>query len=125
MDRRQFLAFGGLSTLALAAPSAWGQRATAWDRRVLARPALISMLGSPDRVRQLGRSYRMAVPAEDDRETLAAALRNELGTGAPSTLRSRLDARVRADFAAGRTVTVQGWVLARTEARQCALFSLT
>jgi hypothetical protein len=83
------------------------------------------MFGGPDRVRQLGRSYRAAVPAEDDRETLVAALHNELGAGAPSTLRSRLDARIRADFAAGRTVTVQGWVLARTEARQCALFSLT
>jgi len=125
MDRRQFLVFGGLSTLALAAPSAWGPRATARDRGVLARPALMAMLGSPDRVRQLGRRYRVVVPAEDDRETLVAALRSEVGSGSPSTLRSRLDARVRADFATGRTITVQGWVLARTEARQCALFSFT
>ena len=32
--------------------------------------------------------------------------------------------QVRDDFAAGRTVVVDGWVLSATEARQCALFSL-
>ena len=32
--------------------------------------------------------------------------------------------QVRDDFANGRTVLVNGWVLAVTEARQCALFSL-
>ena len=31
---------------------------------------------------------------------------------------------VRDDFAHGRTVVIEGWVLAVTEARQCALFSL-
>jgi len=33
-------------------------------------------------------------------------------------------AMVRRDFETGRTVLVNGWVLAATEARQCALFSL-
>ena len=32
--------------------------------------------------------------------------------------------QVRRDFAEGRTVEVQGWVLSVTEARQCALYSL-
>jgi hypothetical protein len=31
---------------------------------------------------------------------------------------------VRGDFAHGRTVIVDGWILSVTEARQCALFSL-
>jgi hypothetical protein len=31
---------------------------------------------------------------------------------------------VRADFAAGRVIAVRGWLLSRTEARRCALFSL-
>ncbi len=33
--------------------------------------------------------------------------------------------KVQADFDNGETVVVRGWVLSRTEARQCALFSLT
>jgi hypothetical protein len=32
-----------------------------------------------------------------------------------------MDARVRAEFGAGDVVRVGGWVLARTEARLCAL----
>jgi hypothetical protein len=35
-----------------------------------------------------------------------------------------VDTAVQRDFAAGRTVMLDGWVLAVTEARQCALFSL-
>jgi hypothetical protein len=33
--------------------------------------------------------------------------------------------QIQADFAADRTVMLDGWVLSVTEARQCALFSLT
>ncbi len=36
-------------------------------------------------------------------------------------LRAHAAARIRADFAAGRTVTLGGWVLAQTEARLCAV----
>ena len=36
-------------------------------------------------------------------------------------LLSVVDARVRAEFGAGDIVRVHGWVLARTEARLCAL----
>lgn len=35
--------------------------------------------------------------------------------------RHRLEARVRAEFASGTTVQLDGWVLSRTEARLCAL----
>jgi hypothetical protein len=31
--------------------------------------------------------------------------------------------QVRADFAEGHTVIVDGWLLSTTEARQCALYS--
>jgi hypothetical protein len=39
-------------------------------------------------------------------------------------LQKSIDDTVHEDFASGRTVVVDGWVLAVTEARQCALFSL-
>ncbi len=37
----------------------------------------------------------------------------------------KIDERIRRDFAESRVVTPAGWVLSRTEARQCALYSLT
>jgi hypothetical protein len=41
-----------------------------------------------------------------------------------SRIRDQLDQLVLADFARGDTVLLDGWLLARTEARQCALCSL-
>ena len=41
-----------------------------------------------------------------------------------SRIRDQLDQLVLADFARGDTVLLHGWMLARTEARQCALCSL-
>jgi hypothetical protein len=37
----------------------------------------------------------------------------------------QLDAAVRDDYTAGRVLTLRGWVLSLTEARQCALYSLS
>jgi hypothetical protein len=36
-----------------------------------------------------------------------------------------IDKKKKEDFAKSNTVIVKGWVLSRTEARQCALYTLT
>jgi hypothetical protein len=82
------------------------------------------MLG-PDRVRQLGAHYRAATPQEHNADTLRAAISNGHRLRIPSLGIGTLDDQIRDDFAAGRTVVVDGWVLSVTEARQAALFSLT
>lgn len=122
MDRRQFLTVGGASAVALALPGAWCWAGPSPPQGVLAQPELLAMLGDPERVRALGRRYRSAIPEENSRETLIAALRRDFDSEPLS--RSRLRERIREDFAAGRTVQLKGWVLSVTEARQCALFSL-
>ncbi|HXR19681.1 MAG TPA: hypothetical protein VN757_07095 [Steroidobacteraceae bacterium] len=78
--------------------------------------------------RRLGRLYVRQVPAEDDPRILArltVALPEAQQVDAialdRTSLRHRLDARVRGDFASGTTVQLDGWVLSRTEARLCAL----
>jgi hypothetical protein len=79
----------------------------------------------------IGRAYRAQYPAESTTETLTQLLWRDLGlsrtdacpvdaagaAGGPTML----DARVRSEFGAGQTVLIGGWVLARTEARLCAL----
>lgn len=42
-----------------------------------------------------------------------------------NAVRSRLDALRKEDFAAGRVVVINGWVLARTEAEACAFITVT
>lgn len=115
---------GGVSTVVLAVPGFWGWARPPLKQGVLARPALLSMLGGPEPVGALGRRYRAAHPEEDSREVLVAALHEGIDPGPSSALRARLERQVRADFAAGHTVQLEGWVLAVTEARQCALYSI-
>jgi hypothetical protein len=77
-------------------------------------------------IQRVGESYRSAYPDEDDVEVLEAALPDFEGLSGRE-VQDRLDTlnqQVRADFAAGDTVNVDGWLLAVTEARAAALVSL-
>lgn len=90
----------------------------------LAYPHLLDILRDRRVVRDLGRRYREIVPTESDVHSLAKAILPGPHAKAAAPLRAQVSAQVRQDFAHGRTVTVKGWVLSVTEARQCALYSL-
>ena len=70
-------------------------------------------------------------PAENDANMLMDILlldadNNVIPRNADSLeLKELLQQKVHSDFEGGNTVIVSGWVLSVTEARQCALFSLT
>ena len=113
MNRRRFLCITALSAASLTITDR--EDAAASDLQALARPDLLSLLEA-EPVREIGSEYCRLVPTEKDWRALRAAI---LARRGPS-----IAARVRRDFDAGRTVLVNGWVLAATEARQCALFSL-
>jgi hypothetical protein len=120
LDRRQFLgvaATGVAISLAGATRVAHGADAES-EPRAHAPSELLAALGT-DAVREIGQAYRVTVPAEHDRATLEAALRAELRAADFAN-----EDPIRADFAAGRVIVVRDWMLSRTEARQCALFSL-
>jgi len=101
-----------------------GCRGTSEDARALTDPALVEMLGSA-RVREIGTQYRAAFPNENT----AAALRDAIAESRRRRflwiLSESTEDQIRDDFADGRTVLVSGWVLSETEARQCALYSLS
>jgi hypothetical protein len=124
MDRRQFLR---LTTLAAAVGLLPGgcSAAAPEDDAALSHPALLGTLG-PGVVRQIGAQYQRLIPAEVGARALQSAIRASLPWSARLPWSHRVDvpALVREDFARGRTIEVQGWILSATEARQCALFSL-
>ncbi len=68
-------------------------------------------------IRELGKAYRNACPAEDEFDILR-------DLNASGDVSINLDEIIGQDFAKGNTVQIQGWILSRTEARQYALFSL-
>jgi hypothetical protein len=122
VDRRRFLQLSAAGVVAGLADSA-STRDTGEDAQALARPALLEMLGA-DRTLEIGTHYRAAVPGENT----VAALSDAISSSQRQFpwIRSRsIDEQVHDDFAAGRTIVISGWVLSTTEARQCALYSLS
>jgi hypothetical protein len=88
---------------------------------------LQALLPHRDSALWLGRHYLASTPQEADASRLRTLLAGALGDAQTATdaLRGRVRQAIRADFAANRVVDVNGWLLSRTEARLCALASLT
>jgi hypothetical protein len=120
MNRRRFLQLTATGIAGSLADSG------CQPNRTILPPELLGMLG-PDRVRELGNHYRAATPAESTADSLRGAIFNSQSVFSrlPLIRHYPIDDMIRDDFADGRTVLVDGWVLSLTEARQCALFSLT
>ncbi|HYU09601.1 MAG TPA: hypothetical protein VEK77_09505 [Gemmatimonadales bacterium] len=123
MNRREFLRVSAASAASLTSAARGAGVDTAGDLEALTHPALLALLGS-ESVRNIGKQYRALVPGENERAPLRAAILAGRPVRVPWAPRSWITQLVRSDFAAGRTVLVNGWVLSATEARQCALFSL-
>jgi len=109
----------GLRSAALAAAASVPDDAAA---------ALRLLLDDRTRARALGGSYRAHCPVESDPALLTRLILDALAPhhGGQQPLRRELllpvfDRCVRAEFGAGDTVELSGWILARTEARLCAL----
>jgi hypothetical protein len=86
---------------------------------------LVRLLPHADSAARLGRRYLEDTPQEAQvRRLVALIAATPTDAESDAALRERLQARIRQDFIDGATVTVDGWRLAVTEARLCALVSL-
>lgn len=121
VDRRALL--GGIAATALG---------TGLPRPAAARPdaeetlaAIIAELAELPGGRSFAKACAGVAPDPVDVGGLISELAQKaraagLGNAGPDTVRSWLAAQVRADFAAGRTIDVEGWRMARTEVRLAA-----
>src|SRR4051812_18103878 len=113
MKRREFIGMAAAGAAGLVLPAA-ARTGESMDAS-LAHPRLLEILRDERAVHALGLRYRATVPAEDEPHALTEAIRAG---------QAHVEDQVRRDFAEGRTVTLNGWILSVTEARQCALYSL-
>jgi hypothetical protein len=80
---------------------------------------------------EIGKAYQQQAKNENDEPALIKLLStNEQGkpineTMDSSSIAAILNQKIQQDFQQNRIVVANGWVLSVTEARQCALFSLT
>jgi hypothetical protein len=132
MDRRSFGVRAALAAgwFGLWPDAGWAQAvADPWQRQAR---RLSGILGHRASAARIGRAYLQAHPAEARIEVLVAGLTagwgedpSRLGRAGSRELHAHLQAQIRADFGAGRTVGVRGWVLALSEARLFALAALS
>jgi hypothetical protein len=122
MERRVFVRLSTYTALALAMPLSDGCKKNPNDP--LSQPFIFSRIADIKTIREAGMAYRKLAPHENE----ATALRQILSEGKPTTdakvLTTLLNRQVKQDFASAKVITVAGWVLSVTEARQCALFSI-
>ena len=84
-------------------------------------PALLDALGE-EQVRRIGTMWIEQHPAERSLESLSSALRQRVAYSASA---EAFEEAITEDFDANRIVIVDGWMLAVTEVRQCALYHLS
>jgi len=131
--RRYLLACLGYAGGLSAGGSPWGRRLSEALPAAAGVPdhaasSLRRLLDDRTHARQLGADYRARFPAESDPEVLTRLILDAVAPfdRSPGQLRRELllpalHQSVRAEFGAGTTVQVRGWILALTEARLCAL----
>ena len=129
--RRQFLrlsASTGLASFALSC--SWpGVTAVLASERFSSSDlasALTTLFKDPEGASAVGRRYLALHPDEADADRLSEALFDTAQPFRPTakTLRSDLSRQRECDFRDGDVVILDGWLLARSEARVCALTAL-
>jgi len=131
MKRRTFILLSGVSTLSLAIPLVSCQTKASNPDPVLSQPQFLARIWDESEIHNIGLAYRKQVPGEaGEAQLVKLLLTDNTGksisvTTESSFLGSWLDRKIENDFKIGQTVMVKGWILSITEARQCAVYSLT
>ena len=81
-------------------------------------------------LRVIGNSYRAKRPDENSKEKLLNALTrgmqtNQSVTNDMTNQAMEIEKNVEMDFKSDKLIVIKGWVISETEARQCALLSLS
>ncbi|HZY38186.1 MAG TPA: hypothetical protein VFE53_16130 [Mucilaginibacter sp.] len=123
MQRRVFVKLSAFTAAVLTLPFVPGCKPAAPDAE--SQPVFFSHLADAKTIAETGKAYIATHSDENNVDKLKKILLPQKGIPADQDTISRsLAGRIANDFNMGNTATVNGWVLAATEARQCALFYL-
>ena len=102
---------------------AWAEEESVRAGLSALRPEILEVIGDRKKAKAIAEAYRRARP-EESLEEIERAVRS---AAAPRARSGRVRAEavrrlVRREYAQGRTLELDGWILAETEARQCVLY---
>lgn len=124
MKRRKFILLTGLGVSVIAIPTWYYTFNTPDYDPIIAEPEWLSHIWDGTTIGEIGETYRKQFSDENSERKLVNLLSEYVSTDTTSTT-DVLRQQIADDYRKGNTVMVDGWILSRTEARQCALFSLT
>lgn len=131
MKRKKFLIISAVAVAAVAVPVAikLSNHKKVRDRP-MEEPRILGNFCNDEDIRAIGMDYRKRVPEEADKQKLVSLLlTNDSGKQINSTdiheVSDWLDKKTEQEFEADNTLVIAGWVVSVTEARQCALYSLS
>jgi hypothetical protein len=124
MKRRNFILLTGVGISAIALPTWYYKYRDLEYDQLLNEPGLLSNILDGNSISEIGGIYRKKFSNENSEHKLVTLLSTSVSADLTSTP-SMIEQKITDDYKTGNIVMVDGWVLSRTEARQCALFSLT
>ena len=131
MKRRTFIYTGvavaagiGLSDLFLL------NNESKWKKQPFIYPFILSDFLDQASLRVIGNSYRVMRPDENSKEKLLKAITSgkhtiQSRTNDPAIQAMDIEKNVEMDFKSDKLIVIKGWVISDTEARQCALLSMS
>ena len=128
MKRRTFILMTLAAAASISCPIKHNKPNSILVRDPLIWPETLGELTDEKTIREIGLYYQKILPSLYEKEKLHRLLLSDSdGTRvAPHNniaLRDWLRRKTQQDFLTYKTITVNGWVIANTEFRQCALFS--
>jgi len=118
MKRRKFIISAGLTSLVLPSLLYCTTEGSIED---YSHPETLSNILDEKEIDHLGKKYLEIATDENNIEKLSKLLSSDVGGRSLEAIHKAITQ----EFKSGTTVQIQGWILSRIEARQCALFSLT
>lgn len=93
-------------------------------------PEILGQFCDEAEIRLIGDSYRKRAKGEDDKDKLTELLLTDntgkkIDSSDKPAVAELLNKKTLEEFRAYKTIVEKGWIITITEARQCALFSLT
>lgn len=126
MERKEFIKLSAFAAAAISLPLLHSCNEYS-GKHLMTKPTFLSRLFDEKTISDVGKAYTQKTPAENSEDKLIKLLADNssiANSTDETTIHQFLDKKIKQDFEKGNTVLVKGWVLAVTEARQCALFSL-
>ena len=129
MKRRSFIITAAAATAAvIATPVICNQLSAKKHYDPLIMPSILGSFCDEKTIREIGVAYRTQVPSENSKKNLTKEIMEvgfRIDSSKESDIKNLLDKKVQDEFLSQKMLLIKGWVLSATEARQCALFSLT